>query len=255
MALELVTIPCLEDNYAFLIHDARSGDTAVVDVPEPAPILAELKARGWTLSHVFLTHHHWDHIDGLPGLLSDAPAAIYGAAADVHRLPPLDVALAEGDVFQFGGEDVHVMDVSGHTIGHIALHLPTSKLAFTADSLMALGCGRLFEGSPAQMHDSMQKLSALPPDTLICSGHEYTSANARFAITIEPENPQLIFRIDDIAVARASGRATVPSTLQLELDTNPFLRAHIPAVKSRLGMETAADVDVFTEIRARKDRF
>lgn len=255
MPLELVTIPCLKDNYAFLLNDAESGATAVVDVPEAAPILAALKERGWRLSDIWLTHHHWDHVDGVADLVAATGARVTGAAADAHRLPPLDRAVAEGDMVLLGGGRARVLDVSGHTVGHIAFILDAEGLAFTADSLMAGGCGRLFEGTPAQMWDSLSKLAALPPETLICSGHEYTASNLRFALTLEPDNPQLISRIEGVAQARAENRATVPSLLSEELDTNPFLRANLPKMKAALGMAGAADAAVFAEIRARKDKF
>ena len=255
MPLEIVTIPCLSDNYAFLAHDAASGETALVDAPEAAPILAELAARGWRLSHVLLTHHHYDHVDGLAEILTQHPAKVVGASADAHRLPSLDVQVAEGDTFELGGEPVQVLDVSGHTVGHVAYYLPQSRAVFTADSLMALGCGRLFEGTAPQMWDSLSKLAALPDDTLVCSGHEYTQANGRFAETIEPQNKELRKRTANIAQARAAGEPTVPSSLALEKATNPFLRAAEPSIQARLDMIGADPAAVFAEIRARKDRF
>lgn len=255
MPLEIITIPCLSDNYAFLAHDAASGDTALVDVPEAAPILAALAGKGWTLSHVLLTHHHYDHVDGLADVLASHPAKVVGAAADAHRLPPLDIAVAEGDQVKVGSETARVIDVSGHTEGHIAFYFPQSRAVFTADSLMALGCGRLFEGSAAQMWDSLGKLAALPGDTLVCSGHEYTTGNGAFALSIEPDNPDLVARVADVAAARAANRPTVPSLLSLELATNPFLRASVSAVQENVGLAGAQPVDVFAEIRARKDRF
>jgi hydroxyacylglutathione hydrolase len=255
MPLEIVTIPCLSDNYAFLAHDAVTGQTALIDAPEAAPVLKALDDRGWTLSHVLLTHHHWDHVDGLAGILAKQPAKVIGAAADANRLPPLDQQVTEGDSFEIGGEPVQVLDVSGHTDGHIAFYMPQSSAVFTADSLMALGCGRLFEGTPAQMWASLNKLAALPDDTLVCSGHEYTQSNAKFAITVDPENQALKDRIADIDRARAAGKATVPSTLALEKATNPFLRAADPAIQAKLGMVGADPEAVFAEIRARKDRF
>lgn len=255
MPLEIVTIPCLSDNYAFLVHDAQSGATAVVDVPDAAPIKVGLNKRGWTLSEVWLTHHHWDHVDGLADLLAEHPAKILGAKADAHRLPPLDKSVVDGDVLTFGGEPVHILDVSGHTLGHIAFHLPETKALFTADSLMALGCGRLFEGTPAQMHQSLQKTVPMPGETTVYSGHEYTASNAAFALTVDPSNTALISRAGEIKASRASGQPTVPSSLQLERETNPFLRAHDPAIQAHLDMVGAAPVDVFTEIRSRKDRF
>ncbi|WP_170559045.1 hydroxyacylglutathione hydrolase [Ruegeria atlantica] len=255
MPLEVVTIPCLSDNYAFLAHDAASGNTALVDAPEAGPILAELDRRGWALSHVLLTHHHWDHVDGLSAILERRPAKVIGAAADAHRLPPLDQQVSEGDTFEVGGEPVQVLDVSGHTVGHIAFYMPQSAVVFTADSLMALGCGRLFEGTPSQMWASLSKLAALPDDTLVCSGHEYTQSNAKFAVTVDPENAKLQERVADIDRARAAGEATVPSSLALEKATNPFLRAADPAIQAHLGMRNSDPVEVFAEIRARKDRF
>ena len=255
MTLEFETVPCLSDNYAYLVHEPDTGATAVVDVPEAKPILDALERRGWTLTDVLLTHHHWDHVDGLTALLENAPALVTGAAADAHRLPPLDIAVREGDVVKIGNEAGTVIDVSGHTVGHIAFHFPDSKLAFTADSLMALGCGRVFEGTMPQMWKSLSKLAALPGDTVICSGHEYTAANAKFALSIDPDNPQLISRAQAVDAARAEGEPTVPSVLSEEMATNPFLRAGDPHLQAALGMAGADPAEVFAEIRSRKDRF
>ena len=255
MPLELVTVPCLADNYAYLIHDPETGQTAVIDVPEVGPILGALNAHQWRLTDILITHHHDDHIQGVDTLRAQTGAMVLGAAADAHRLPRLDLALDEHAAFSLGREMARVIDVPGHTIGHIAFHFPDSHLCFTADSLMAGGCGRLFEGSARMMHASLQKLAALPPETLICSGHEYTATNLRFALTLEPNNPALISRIADVAEKRAKGTPTVPVPLQIELDTNPYLRAHLPALKTAVGLPDADDVTVFAEIRARKDKF
>ncbi|WP_425043393.1 hydroxyacylglutathione hydrolase [Primorskyibacter sp. S87] len=255
MPLEIVTIPCLSDNYAFLVHNAQSGETALVDAPEAAPILKDLSQRGWKLSHILLTHHHGDHIDAVPEILEAHPARVIGAAADAHRLPPLDDKVRDGDNLTICGEQCDVLDVSGHTVGHVAFHFPLSKAVFTADSLMALGCGRLFEGTAPQMWASLSKLAALPDDTLVCSGHEYTQANGQFAETIDPNNPALKTRIAEIADDRAAGRPTVPSLLSLEKATNPFLRANDANIRRNLGLEQAAAAEVFAEIRGRKDRF
>lgn len=255
MPLDIRTIPCLSDNYAYLAHDADTGATAVIDVPEAGPIIAALAQTGWTLTDVLITHHHWDHVDGLAALLAAHPARVVGAAADAHRLPRLDLALNEGDALSIGSETGTVIDVSGHTINHIAYHFADAHALFTADSLMALGCGRVFEGTKPQMHESMQKLAALPGETVVYSGHEYTAANAKFALTIDPDNPDLISRVKDVTAKRASGTPTVPSLLSQELATNPFLRAHDPAVQAHLGMTGANATDVFTEIRTRKDNF
>lgn len=255
MPLEIVTIPCLSDNYAFLAHDPTTGDTSVIDIPEADPILAELDARGWKLTQILITHHHWDHIGGLNEVLAKHSAKVVGAKADMGRLPPLDISVAEGDTINIGSETGTVIDVSGHTIGHVAFHFPGANAVFTADSLMALGCGRVFEGTKPQMWISLSKLAALPPETIVYSGHEYTAANAAFAVTVDPDNPALKDRVAEITEMRAKGQATVPSKLSLEMATNPFLRAADPAIAKHLGMEGAASVEVFAEIRARKDNF
>lgn len=253
MPLELVTIPCLADNYAFLARDPGTGAIACIDVPEAAPILAALRDRGWQLTDILLTHHHPDHVQGVAELVAATGARVTGAAADAHRLPPLDHAVAPGNHVRIGAQQGVMLDVSGHTVGHVAYAFLGH--AFTGDSLMALGCGRLFEGTAPMMWASLQRLAALPPETLICSGHEYTASNARFALTIEPGNPRLVQRAGAVRAARAVGRPTVPSTLAEELATNPFLRASQPEIKALLGLSAAADAEVFAEIRARKDRF
>ncbi|MEO6298464.1 MAG: hydroxyacylglutathione hydrolase [Paracoccaceae bacterium] len=253
MPLELVTIPCLQDNYAYLLHDAASGHTTLVDAPAAAPILKALADRGWHLDQILLTHHHADHIQGVPELVAATSATVIGAKADAHRLPPLTHAVSEGDTITIGPDTAQIIDVTGHTIGHIAFLLP--GMAFTADSLMAGGCGRLFEGSPAVMWQSLSKLAALPAETLICSGHEYTTANLAFAATIEPDNADLQARIARTAAARAAGIATVPSLLSEELATNPFLRANLSHIKAMLGLPEATDAAAFAEIRSRKDHF
>jgi len=255
MPLDIRTIPCLSDNYAYLAHDPDTGATALIDVPEAAPIIAALAETGWTLSDVLITHHHYDHIDGLADLLAVHPARVIGAAADAHRLPPLDLAVNEGDTITIGSQTGTIIDVSGHTINHIAFYFADAKALFTADSLMALGCGRVFEGTKPQMHASLQKLAALPGDTLVYSGHEYTAANAKFALSIDPDNSALISRSKDVTEKRANGTPTVPSLLSEELATNPFLRAHDPAIQAHLGMTGANAADVFSEIRTRKDNF
>ena len=255
MALELVTIPCLTDNFAFLLHDAGSGETALIDAPEAGPVLAVLAARGWSLTKILLTHHHDDHIQAVGDIRAATGCEVEGAAADAHRLPKLDRALLPGDSVQVGAESGVVIDVPGHTRGHIAFHFPQSALVFTADSLMAGGCGRLFEGTAAEMHASLTKLAALPPETRIGSGHDYLTGNLAFAATLEPGNPALILRIEGLERMRREGRLPMPSTLSDELATNPFLRADLPQMKTALGLPNGSVLEVFTEIRARKDRF
>jgi len=253
MRFEIVTVPCLKDNYAFLLHDNTSGETAVFDVPEAGPIAAALTARGWTLTDIVLTHHHADHIQGVSHLPGNS--RVIGAEADAHRLPGLDIGVKGGDRLWICGTDVRVIDVPGHTVGHVAYHVPEAGAVFTGDSLMALGCGRLFEGSAEQMWASLSVLAALPPETLVCSGHEYTAANARFALELDPDNAALHDRARAVATARAEGKPTVPSRLADELSTNPFLRAGDARLKSHLGMAGASDAAVFAEVRARKDVF
>lgn len=254
MPLDLVTIPCLRDNYAFLIGNPDTGEAAIVDVPEAGPINAAIAAAGWRLTTVLLTHHHDDHIMGLPQLEA-AGLHVIGATADAHRLPPLNTTVADGDTFSVLGHEVHVFDVSGHTVGHIAFYIPDAGFAFTGDSLMATGCGRLFEGTPAQMWTSLKKLRALPPETTICSGHEYTLSNTRFAMSLEPDEPRVNSLLTAVQNARDQGKATVPSSLQHEKQNNPFLRADDPALMAAVGMADAEPVDVFAEIRRRKDSF
>jgi hydroxyacylglutathione hydrolase len=253
MTLTLVTLPCLTDNYTYLLHDEQTGQTAVVDVPEAAPVLAELARRGWTLTDIFLTHHHDDHIQGVAEVRAATGAVVLGPEADAHRLPPLDVALREGSVVTLGQHHGHVIEVPGHTIGHIAYLF--DGYAFTGDSLMSGGCGRLFEGSPEQMWNSLQKMADLPDETLICSGHEYTAANLRFAATIDAANEALQGRIAKVTKARAENLATVPSKMAGERATNIFLRAGLAEVKAALKMPEASDTDVFAELRARKNKF
>lgn len=239
MNYEILTIPCLADNYAFLLHCNATGTTALIDAPEAAPVLAALKAKGWALDMVLLTHHHWDHVEGLPDLLKETSPKIVGAAKDADRLPKLDIALNEGDTLDVGRLKGRVIDVSGHTVNHIAYAFEGA--VFTGDSLFSLGCGRVFEGTMDMMHESLQKLAALPPDTMVYSGHEYTLGNAKFSLTIEPENEALQMRVADVDRLRAAGIPTVPSLLSLELATNPFLRAK--------------DAQAFATVRTAKDNF
>jgi hydroxyacylglutathione hydrolase len=253
MPLEIVTVPCLSDNYAFLLHDRATGRTVLVDAPEAEPIAAALAARGWQLTDILITHHHGDHVEGVAALR--AGARVIGAAADAHRLPPLDLAVAPGDRVEVCGETVEVIDAPGHTVGHVAYHFPQTGAVMTGDSLMALGCGRLFEGTAAQMWGTLTRLAALPPETLVCSGHEYADANGRFAVTVDAANPALAARRQAIAALRKAGIPTVPVELAVELQTNPFLRADDPALRAAMGLPDAPAEKVFAAIRAAKDTF
>jgi hydroxyacylglutathione hydrolase len=255
MPLEVVTVPCLRDNYAYLLRDEATGKVALVDAPEPGPIETALRDRGWGLDLILITHHHADHIDGVDALRKAHGARVAGAAADVRRLPTLDIELREGATIAVGDSVAQVFEVPGHTVGHIAYYFPEANAAFTADSLMVMGCGRLFEGTPEQMWSSLSRLAALPDDTLIHSGHEYAESNTRFAMSVDGENAALRTRATEIAAMRQMGGATVPARLDLERATNPFLRASDPAFKARLGLENLPDAQVFAEVRRRKDAF
>ena len=255
MPLLLTTIPCLKDNYAFLLHDTTSGDTALVDAPDAAPILSVLRQNGWKLSQILLTHHHSDHIAGAEEIAAATGAQILGAATDAHRLPPLNTHLNDGDSVQVGSETGSVIALPGHTIGHIGFHFPISRYVFTGDSLMAGGCGRLFEGTPKLMWGTLSKLAALPPDTLVCSGHEYTANNLLFAASVDLNNENLVGRIEATSAAMQNGTPTVPSLLSLELATNPFLRVGNQAIATSIGMPGASAAEVFTALRKRKDKF
>jgi hydroxyacylglutathione hydrolase len=255
MPLTLVTVACLSDNYAYIVHDPASGETAVVDVPEVAPIRSALAARGWALTDILLTHHHHDHVGGVAELRDATGATVWGAAADAARLPPLDHPVTAGTPVVIAGESVEVLDVPGHTVGHIAYYFSTSGFLFSGDSLMALGCGRLFEGTPEQMWNSLSRMAALPDDVLVCSGHEYTKANAAFALSLGSTPKALQERAVEIDAARSKGLATVPSSLGLEKATNPFLRAADPDLRAALKMPNATDAEVFAHIRALKDAF
>lgn len=252
---QIVTIPCLSDNYVYLL--AAPGKTAVtlVDATEAAPIEAVLDARGWTLGTILITHHHHDHVGGVERLRSRYGCPVFGPAEEADRLPPLDRALRDGDT---GGDDplgFRVMAVPGHTRGHLAYHFAQAGAVCTGDSLMAGGCGRLFEGTADQMWDSLLRLAALPPETLVCSGHEYTDSNLRFALSLDPANTALISRAERVTAARLQSRPSVPVRLDEELATNPFLRADTKALRRAVGLTGAYAALVFAEIRARKDRF
>jgi hydroxyacylglutathione hydrolase len=247
---------CLTDNYGALVHDSASGATACVDAPEAAPTVAALAERGWTLTDILITHHHADHIQGVPELKAKFPnVRIWGPAKDVARIPFLDRKLAEGDVAQVGGLSARVIETPGHTLGHIAYVFDQDKIAFCGDTLFSLGCGRVFETPYPVMWSSLLKLAALPGETRVYCGHEYTQANGRFAVTIEPNNPSLKARVEEVAKLRAESRPTLPTTIAAELAANPFLRVEEPAVQAAVGMTGADPAAVFAEVRARKDRF
>jgi hydroxyacylglutathione hydrolase len=253
--LEVHMFPCLNDNYAFLLHDADAGITAAVDTPEVGPIVRELNAKGWRLTHILNTHHHGDHAGGNLELKAATACRIVGPRADSARIPGIDVEVGDGDEFTLGGHRVRVFDTPGHTRGHIVYHLPDDGVAFVGDTLFAMGCGRLFEGSAEQMWSSLQKLLAWPEDTRIYCAHEYTEANARFALSVEPGNAALVERANEVERLRRRNVPTVPTTLSLERATNPFLRPWSPNLRETIGLTAADDVDVFARTRALKDAF
>ena len=245
----------LKDNYVYLLHDAASGATAVVDPSVADPVLAALKETGWRLSHILNTHHHWDHTGGNAALKAATGAIVVGPLADRERIPDIDVALGDGEHYAVGSEVAEIFDVPGHTRGHIAFWFPTSRALFCGDTLFTLGCGRMFEGTAAQMWNSLSKLRALPAETRVFCGHEYTQANARFALTVEPGNGALIERAKLVDALRSQGRPTVPATLGEELATNPFLRVDRVELQEAAGLVGRNPVEVFGEIRHRKDVF
>ncbi|MHA6288916.1 hydroxyacylglutathione hydrolase [Maricaulis sp. CAU 1757] len=253
--LQIRQFACLDDNYGFLVHDPQSGETASIDTPDPDEILRQADQAGWRITQIWNTHHHHDHAGGNLALKTRTGARIIGPELDRERLPGLDDGVGDGDVVRLGEHAARVLFTPGHTRGHVCYHFADDKVAFVGDTLFALGCGRLFEGTPAQMWDSLQRLAALPDDTRLYCAHEYTEANARFARTIDPDNPALESYAASVIDKRSRGLPTVPTTVAVETTANPFLRATCPAIAERLDMPNADPVDVFAEIRKRKDQF
>ncbi|MFI4985961.1 MAG: hydroxyacylglutathione hydrolase [Alphaproteobacteria bacterium] len=253
--LEIALVPCLKDNYAYLLRDAATGATAVVDPSEAEPVMAALAARGWTLTHILNTHHHRDHTGGNPALKAATGAVVVGPKADKERIPNIDVAVDDGESWRLGEAEARIIFIPGHTRGHIAFWFPESQAVFCGDTLFAIGCGRMFEGTAPQMWSSLGRLKALPPETRVFCGHEYTQANARFALTVEPGNAALKARAAAVDAARAKGRPTIPSTIGEERATNPFFRADERSIADTIGLAGADAVAVFAEVRRRKDNF
>ena len=253
--LDVLIIPALTDNYIYLLHEPVSGKTAVVDPAEAIPVSRALQQNGWRLDYILNTHHHDDHVGANLKLKQQTGCKVVGAQADQTRIPGIDIRVSEGDQIRLGNQTFQVIETSGHTIGHIVYYSADSQTLFCGDTLFSLGCGRLFEGSAAQMWHSLQKLKALPPETRVYCAHEYTAANGRFALSVEPGNRALQQRIAEVADLRTQNRPTLPSTIGQELATNPFFREQSPDIRAGIGMPTAPDVAVFAELRSLKDQF
>lgn len=253
--LEIHQIPVFNDNYLYLFKDPNSNNVGIVDPGTADPVLEKLNELGWSLTHIINTHHHWDHTDANLELKKKTGCLIVGAKKDASRIPGIDVELEEGDVFEFGSQKAKIFEVSGHTIGHIAYWFEDSDALFCGDTLFALGCGRLFEGNAEQMWTSLKKFLELPDQTKVYCAHEYTEANAHFAITVEPQNQALKQRFEEILKKRAKNIPTIPTTIGEERATNPFLRPDSPDLQKTLEMEGAELISVFAETRRRKDNF
>ena len=253
--LEIELVPCLKDNYAYLVFDRSEGVCGVVDASEAEPVKRALEARGLKLTHILSTHHHMDHVGGNLALKQAFGVQVIGAAKDAARIPGMDIGLKEGDTFSLGSHVARVLEIPAHTSQHIAFWFEADRAVFTGDTLFAMGCGRLFEGTAEMMWASLSKLMRLPDDVRIYCGHEYTEANGRFALTVEPDNADLRARMDEVRAKRAQSLPTIPTMMGLEKKTNPFLRAQSPEIRQTLGLEAATNVEVFAETRRRKDKF
>jgi hydroxyacylglutathione hydrolase len=255
MPAKTYQFPCLQDNFVVLLHDSVSGETAAIDAPEARAVEAALQKTGWKLTHILVTHHHNDHTDGIPELKRKYGCRVIGPRAEAARIPTLDQTVGEGEEVRLGSLSAKVLETPGHTAGHISYWLPADKLAFVGDTLFSVGCGRILEGTPEMMWNSLLKLRALPDDTQFYCGHEYTAANIAFARTVEPDNAALRQRGEEVTRLRAAGKPTLPSTIGAEKEANPFLRADRQEVASAMGMQGVAAAQIFAKIRAGKDTF
>ena len=254
MPAQTYLFSCLSDNYGVLLHDPESGATAAIDAPEAAPVEAALKATGWKLTDILVTHHHADHTDGIAALKGSHRCRVVAPHGEAARIPLVDETVRENDKVRVGSLEARVLETPGHTAGHISYVFPADKLAFVGDTLFSIGCGRVIEGTPEMMWQSLLKLRGLPDDTRVYCGHEYTLANVRFARTIEPDNAALAAREKEVEKLVAAKTPTIPSTLGEEKAANPFLRADVPEVAKSLGLAGKPAWQVFAEIRERKNR-
>jgi len=252
---EIVQFPALRDNYGFLIHDTKSKATAAIDTPQVEPILEALRAKNWELTHIFNTHHHHDHAGGNAELCSKfSQVQVVAPFLEKEKIGRVDQAVKGGDIIKLGALTFHIIDVGGHTLGHIAYFCPQAEAAFVGDAIFAMGCGRMFEGTYPQFTESLKRISSLPDDTALYCAHEYTMANAKFALSVDPQNPHLIARAKEVESKRANNIPTVPTTLALEKLTNPFIR--FDALRAELNLPPdSSDVDVFAALRKAKDSF
>ncbi|MEW6438946.1 MAG: hydroxyacylglutathione hydrolase [Pseudomonadota bacterium] len=255
MSLQIHQFLCLSDNLCVLLHDTATGATAAIDAPDATPIVAALERKGWALSDILLTHHHADHIQGVPGLKAAFPdVRVSGPALEADKIGELDRELGDGDKVMIGTHEAKVLAVPGHTRGHIAYWFAPDRLLFAGDTLFAMGCGRAFETPPSVLYHSLMKLAALPGETQVYCGHEYTLANARFALSVEPENETLRRRAEAVAALRAEGQFTLPTQIDLEQATNPFLRVEEPEIQKSLGLQNAPAAEAFAALREAKNR-
>jgi hydroxyacylglutathione hydrolase len=255
MAAKTHLFLCLKDNYGVLLHDPASGATAAIDAPEAAAVEAALKTTGWRLSDILVTHHHGDHTAGIPELKQRHRCRVVAPQQEASKIPLVDETVREGAKVNVGKLEANVIETPGHTAGHITYWFHADKLVFAGDTLFSIGCGRVIEGTPEMMWNSLLKLRELPGDTQIYCGHEYTLANIRFAQTIEPNNRALAARAEEAARQVGDSKPTIPTTIDQEKAANPFLRADLPAVAASVGLAGKPAAQVFAEVRARKNRF
>jgi hydroxyacylglutathione hydrolase len=246
---------CLSDNFGVLLHDPETGATAAIDAPEAAAVEQALKDTGWTLTDILVTHHHADHTDGIRALKERTRCRVVAPAAEAAKIVAIDKVVKEGDTVKVGNLTANVIETPGHTAGHISYWFHADKLAFVGDTLFSIGCGRVIEGTPAQMWTSLKKLRDLPDDTQIYCGHEYTLSNIKFARTVEPDNTALAAREVQAKAQVEKGEPTIPVTIGAEKAENPFLRADLADIAASVGLSGKPAEEVFAEIRARKNKF